>query len=115
MARDDSVFVAIGTEKDLIQRGIIRKEGGTRLLFGRGKMLVAGRNVRPDLFRVLSRNNDTTIPLPDPGKQYRIVSRQNLAYAEARNERDGKVSGAITITDAVAFWAPSRFLILVEQ
>lgn len=114
-AREDSVYVAIGTEQDLLQRGLIRKEGGTKLLFGRGKTLVASRNVRPEDFRVLSRANDLTIPLPNPGKEYRIVSRQNLAYAEARDEHDGKVKGAITITDAAAFWAPSKFLILVEQ
>src|SRR5690349_12990401 len=28
-AREDSVFVAIGSEKDLIKRGLIKKEGGT--------------------------------------------------------------------------------------
>ena len=36
-AHEDSVFVAIGTEKELTAKGVIRREGGTLLAFGRGK------------------------------------------------------------------------------
>ena len=57
-AREDSVFVAIGSEKDLIKRGLIKKEGGTKLMFGRGKTIVAARHLEPAQFQTISKLKD---------------------------------------------------------
>jgi hypothetical protein len=114
-AREDSVFVAIGSEKELIKRGIIKKEGGTKLMFGRGKTIVAARHLEPAQFQMISKTKDLTINLPDPNKAYRVVTRQDLAYAEPRDPKKGMVKGALKISDPAAFWGGSKYLILVEQ
>jgi hypothetical protein len=114
-AREDSVFVAIGSEKDLMKRGIIKKEGGTKLMFGRGKTIVAARHLEPAQFQTISKQNDLTINLPDPNKSYRIVTRQDMHYAEPQDPKKGMVKGALKISDPNAFWGGSKYLILVEQ
>ena len=54
-AHEDSVFVAIGTEKELTEKGVIRREGGTMLLFGRGKTIVPARTLELEDFQVMSK------------------------------------------------------------
>lgn len=114
-AREDSVFVAIGSEKELIKRGIIKKEGGTKLMFGRGKTIVAARHLEPAQFQMISKTKDLTINLPDPNKTYRVITRQDLHFAEPQDPRKGRVKGALKISDPAAFWGGSKYLILVEQ
>src|SRR4029453_19156662 len=80
-AREDSVFVAIGSEKELIKRGLLKKEGGTKLMFGRGKTIVAARHLEPAQFQTISKLKDLTISLPDPNKTYRVVTRQDMHFA----------------------------------
>ena len=114
-AREDSVFVAIGSEKDLIKRGVIKKEGGTKLMFGRGKTIVAARHLEPAQFQTISKLKDLTISLPDPNKTYRIVTRQDMHFAEPMDPKKGMVKGSLKISDPNAFWGGSKYLILVEQ
>jgi hypothetical protein len=114
-AREDSVFVAIGSEKDLMKRGLIKKEGGTKLMFGRGKTIVAARHLEPAQFQTISKLKDLTISFPDPNKTYRIVTRQDMHYAEPQDPKKGMVKGSLKISDPNAFWSGSKYLILVEQ
>ena len=114
-AREDSVFVAIGSEKELMKRGIIRKEGGTKLMFGRGKTLVAARHLEPSSFQTISKSRDLEINLPNPEKSYRVVTRQDLAFAEPVDPKKGEVRGSLKISDPNAFWGSSKYLILVER
>ena len=114
-AREDSVFVAIGSERELTEKGLVRREGGTLLMFGRGKTMVPARTLDPSQFTVLSKSRDRQIMLPRADKEYRIVSRQALEYTDLARPRDAIVKGTLTITDSEKFWAPSKFLILVEK
>ena len=114
-AREDSVFIAIGSEKDLMKRGLIKKEGGTKLMFGRGKTIVAARHLEPAQFQTISKNKDLTISLPDPNKTYRVVTRQDMHFAEPQDPKKGMVKGSLKISDPNAFWGGSKYLILVEQ
>ena len=114
-AREDSVFVAIGSEKDLMKRGLIKKEGGTKLMFGRGKTIVAARHLEPAQFQTISKLKDLTISLPDPNKTYRVVTRQDMHFAEPQDPKKGMVKGSLKISDPNAFWGGSKYLILVEQ
>jgi hypothetical protein len=114
-AQEDSVFVAIGTEKELTAKGVIRREGGTLLAFGRGKTIVPARAFEIEDFQVMSKSRDLTIELPQTDKEYRVVSRQNLEYTDSVNRNDTMVKGALHVTDPDKFWAPSKFLILVQR
>lgn len=106
-AREDSVFVVIGTEKELTEQGLVRREGGTLLMFGRGKTMVPGRDMDPAKFTLLSKARDLRIMLPSADREYRIVSRQNLQYTDLAKPQDAIVKGVLTITDPEKFWAPS--------
>jgi hypothetical protein len=114
-AREDSVFVAIGTEKELAAKGVIRREGGTFLAFGRGKTIVPARTFELEDFQVMSKSKDLTIALPKSDKEYRVVSRQNLEFTAAVNPKEPLVKGTLNVTDPEKFWAPSKFLILVQR
>ena len=114
-AEDDRVWVAIGTERELAAKGVVRREGGTLLMFGRGKTLVPGRAPDPAAFTPLSKTHDLIIAMPHADREYRVVSRQSLLYAEVAKPQDAIIRGELRITDPKAFWAPSKYLILVQD
>ena len=114
-AHEDSVFVAIGTEKELTEKGVIRREGGTLLAFGRGKTIVPARTLELEDFTFMSKSRDLSIQLPQADKEYRVVSRQNLEYTDSTNRKHTMVRGSLNVTDPEKFWAPSKFLILVQR
>lgn len=115
MAHEDSVFIAIGTEKELTAKGVIRREGGTLLAFGRGKTIVPARAFEKEDFQVISKSKDLSIQLPESDKEYRIVSRQNLEFTDSVNPKESMVKGTLHVTDPDKFWAPSKYLILVRR
>ena len=82
-AREDSVFVAIGTEKELTAKGVIRREGGTLLAFGRGKTIVPARTFELEDFQVMSKSRDADDRPAGGDREYRVVSRQNLEFTES--------------------------------
>ena len=116
-AREDSVFVAIGSEDELRSQGVVKKEGGSKILFGAGRTLVPQRDLKPGgPFTLLSKGRDLTIPMPKADKSYRIVTRHSLRHADPANyDKDGNIRGQLRITDAEAFWAQSKYLIIVER
>lgn len=111
-------YYVIGTKDELVERGIVTEEGGSRVLFifGKaGKTLVPARELNPADFTPIDLRHVTEIVLPDSTEQYRIASRQNLA-ALAEAPEDGKVRGAaLRIAQPSQFWLPSKFLILVRS
>lgn len=117
-ARANTVHYVIGTEDELLRKGVIVKEGGSRVLFvlwKRGETLQPARELDPSGFTKIDRRQVTEIPL-DPSAEYRIASRQDLTQV-APSPDDGKLRGvtALQITDSDRFWAPSKFLIIVRK
>lgn len=115
--RENEVYYVIGTRKELSDRGVITTEGGTRfLIFTRtGETLVPARVLDPQQFTRADRRTLTEIALPRADKDYRIVSRHDLAYAEADRMNDGRFRGALRITSPQQFWSGSKYLIIVEN
>jgi len=115
----NTAYYVIGTKDELIERGIVTEEGGSRVLFifGRaGKTIVPARQLDPADFTPIDIREITEITLPDSSREYRIASRQNLG-ALAEPPADGKIRGtnALRIAAPNQFWLPSRFLILVRS
>jgi len=111
------VYYVIGTKDELIERGIISKEGGARLLFifgKRGETLVPSRDLDPSDFTAIDRREVTEIPLPDPAASYKVVSRHDLAFLENTPDEDGMISGSVRIASPTEFWSASPFLIIVQ-
>lgn len=115
--RENTVYYVIGTRKELKDKGIITEEGGTRfLIFTRtGEVLKPGPNLDPAGFTMVDRRNLTEIKLPDPNKEYQLVTNQNIAYSNIPLDAKGRVKGSIQISSPERFWGQARYLILVER
>src|SRR4051812_43727561 len=81
------VYYVIGTEDELVKKGVVVREGGTNLLIKRiGRTLVPARELNREAFTPIDARETHAIVVPDSTKRYAIVSRQNLddAKIEAR-------------------------------
>lgn len=116
--RVNTVYYIVGTKDELLERGIIEEEGGSRVLFvfgKRGKTIVPRRDLDLTQFNTMDLATHTDIVLPDPEKQYRIVSRQDIAALATPPDEDGRFQGEIKIADPERFWATSKVLIIVQS
>ncbi len=109
-------YYVIGTEDDLLKKGVVVREGGANLLIAHpGRTLQPARELNQQVFTAIDTRRVSMIPLPDSSRSYQIVSRQSLDDAKVQN-RDGAVfRGPLAIADVDKFWAPSRYLIIVER
>ena len=109
----NTVFYIAGTEEELLKKGVVVKEGKKFLFFG-GKQLHPARSLDSSVFTAVDKTTMTTIALP-VDREYKMVSRQDLAYADTASVRDGKLRGQLHISQPDEFWSGSRYLILVEN
>jgi hypothetical protein len=110
-------YYVIGTKDELLERGIIQKEGGSRLLFvfgKRGETLVPSRDLDPADFTAIDRRQVMEIEIPNLEATYKVVSRHDLAFLENAPDDDGNLHGNLKIASPVEFWSASPFLIIVE-
>jgi hypothetical protein len=108
-------YYIVGTERELLDKGVIVRTGGANLLFKKvGRSLQPARQVKADLFTAVDQRGLTEIAVPKADRRYRIVSRQALGATDVSDARKGEFRGNLHITDAAQFWAPSRYLIIVE-
>ncbi len=113
-----TVYYVIGTKDELLERGVIEKEGGSRVLFifgKRGETLVPARELDPTEFTAIDMHAVTAIPLPDTTVAYTFASRHPIADVEATAIEDGEIRGdVIEITSPESFWKTSKYLIIVR-
>ena len=106
----ESVFVAIGSAKDLTRQGVIRKRGG---IIGIGSTITPSLPFKQALFKPLRMSADTVFELPKPSVTYRVITSQNAAGAGGPSLH--RLSGKLVINDPKSFWRDSRYLIIVER
>jgi uncharacterized coiled-coil protein SlyX len=115
---NNTVYYVIGTKQELLERGIVTEEGGSRVLFifGRaGKTLVPARQLEPTGFTAIDMRTTAEIPLPDANSEYRIASRQDLSYLATQPDDKGRIKAAsLKIAQPQQFWQGSRYLIIVR-
>ena len=107
------VYYAVGTKEELLKRGILVTEGSKFLVFG-SKTLQPARDLKPELFQRLDRRRDTVLTVPEPNKEYRIVTRQSASFLASTVMSNGKVKGDLHISSP-EFWDGGKFLILVRD
>jgi regulator of replication initiation timing len=109
-------YYVIGTEDELIKKGVVVKEGGANLLIKRvGRTLVPARQLPQEVFTAIDTREVHEISVPDSTRKYQIVSRQSLDDAKV-SVRDGSTfRGALEIPEADRFWATSKYLIIVQR
>jgi outer membrane murein-binding lipoprotein Lpp len=110
----NTVHYVIGRKDDLVQRGFAVEEGSKFLFFG-GKSLQPARSLDDTGFTTGDMRTLTVITLPDSTRKYKIISRQNLAGLATQPNNKGEFRGSIQIAAPDVFWAPSKYLIVVEQ
>lgn len=109
-------YYVIGTESELIQKGVVVKEGGTNLLIKRiGRTLVPARELPKDVFTSIDTRDVHTIDIPDTTRKYQIVSRQSLDDAKVAVRDGAYFRGPLEIPEAERFWSSSRYLIIVQR
>lgn len=109
-------YYVVGTEKELMDKGLIVKEGGANLLIARpGQTLQPARVLDAAAFTEVDQRETKMIPLPDSTRRYRVVSRQSLDDAEVEGRDGTTFKGSLKIAKPDEFWAPSRFLIIVRM
>ena len=109
-------FYVVGREDELVKRGVIVREGGANLLLVHpGRTLQIARSLPVDEFTTVDSRGLKEIQVPDSTRRYRIVSRQSLDAAEVQDRKRNTFRGNLHIADASKFWAPSKYLVLVEQ
>jgi cell division protein FtsB len=119
----NKVWYVVGTKEELLDMGVIREEGGSRVLFifgKRGKTIVPSREIDPTLFTAVDQRQVRVIPLDDPEQEpdatWTVVTPQNLAAVGSPLDDRGRVVGdALNIVDPQSFWANSRYLIVVRS
>lgn len=111
------VWWVAGTKDYLMKHSIVAEVGGTRFPF----IVKVGATLRPanlhpdtTLFQAFDMLDTRTVPLK-VGKQYEVISAQDLNGADRTNAKGRVFTGPITITDPQKFWAPSHYLILLER
>lgn len=109
----NTVYYAVGTEDELVERGILVKEGSKFLIFG-SKSLQPARQLQPEMFQRLDRRTDTVLTVPEPTREYKIITRQDAQYLASTVMNNGKVKGDLHVSSQ-RFWDGGRFLILVRD
>jgi hypothetical protein len=113
--RHYKAYYVIGTEEELMEKGLIVKEGGANLLVVRpGRTLQPARVLDPNAFTSIDQREMKEITVPDTAARYRLVSRQSLDAAEVGERNGTSFKGNLKIAEPDKFWGPSRFLILVR-
>lgn len=111
-----AAYYIIGTERELIDKGVIVKEGGANLLVAKvGRSLQPARALDVSLFTAIDRRAIRDIAVPDSSQRYAIVSRQDIEAAEVLERDKSTFRGNLRIADVERFWAPSPYLILVQR
>lgn len=109
-------YYVIGTEDELIKKGVVVKEGGANLLIKRvGRTLVPARALDKAAFTPIDTRQVHEIEVPDTTKKYQIVSRQSLDDVKVASREGTSFRGSLEIPDAEKFWSASRYLIIVQK
>jgi predicted nucleic acid-binding Zn-ribbon protein len=108
------VYYAIGTKNELLENGVVTKEGKKFLIFG-GTRLEPARKPNLEAFTLIDKTQTLSIPLPRGDKAYKIVSRQSPEFLSGEVNAKGEVRGVLEIASPEEFWSASRYLILVQK
>ncbi len=111
--QNNTAYYIAGARSELEHDGVLVEEGQRRFWLLGSRRVEPSRTLEPAAFTRIDITRDTTINLPDG--EYAIFSRQDPAFTQPFSVKNGKIVGGLTITNPRAFWARSKYLILVKQ
>lgn len=103
----NSAWYIIGEQKDLIEKGVISKEGG---VIGIGAVKTMGEDIDKSLFTQIDIRDKFIFDL-DAKKVKLISSHSSDTYIIRRND-ETKRYVSFEITQAEAFWESSKYLVI---
>jgi hypothetical protein len=109
---ENKAYYVIGTQKDLLAKGILAKTGG---FLGIGTTVTPARGLQAQDFTEIDRMRDSAITLPKADKKYAIVSHQDVKYLAMPPDKHNELTQAVKVASPEQFWASSKFLIVVEK
>ncbi len=109
----NTVYFVVGTKDELLEKGVVVEEGSKFLVFG-SKTLQPARELDAGVFQRLDRRVDTVLTVPEPTREYKIVTRQDPKFLSSTVTNKGKVKGDLHVATQ-EFWAAGKFLILVRD
>ena len=113
-AYKNRVYYAVGTKNELLEKGVVTREGSKFLIFG-GTRLEPARRPNLDAFTMIDKTQTLSISLPRSDKKYKIVSRQSPEFLSGDVTAKGEVKGVLEIVAPEEFWSASKYLILVQD
>jgi hypothetical protein len=114
--RHSKAYYVIGTKDELMKKGVIVQEGGANLLIAHpGRVLTPARKLDTEVFTAVDARDVREITVPDTSRKYTVVSRQSLDFADVAVRDKATFRGSLKIANVEQFWAPSRYLIIVER
>lgn len=111
--QDNTAYYIAGRREDLERNGVVVEEGRRQFWLVGNRRVEPARTLNAAAFTRIDITKDTSIALPDG--EYTIFSRQDPEYMQPFTVKDGKISGGLNITNPRAFWAASRYLILMKH
>ncbi len=108
----NKAYYVVGTEKDLIAKGVLIKTGG---FLGFGKTLAQATSLKEQDFTEIDRMRDSTISFPKADKSYMIVTRQDPQFLAVAPDKNHLLRTGLKVASPEQFWAASKFLIVVEK
>ncbi len=100
-------YYKYGSRKELIQKGIIAKDGG---VLGLGKTITVSAKLNPQNFTPLDIRETSEIPLGVTRKQRSVTTHPAQSYRVVEAANGGTF---LKITDPDKFWSVSRYLVVV--
>ena len=111
----NTVYYAIGTRDELIEKGVVTKEGSKFLIFG-GTRLEPARDINTSAFH-RHRQDPDAVDCSAPNRQEvqdRVPPESGLSRRHATEK--GEVQGGVVEIDSPEeFWSASKYLILVQN
>ena len=104
----NTVFIIYGTRDKLIEKNIIKKEGG---FVGIGKTYTLANNLNHEYFAKADKRKVSSIPLKCK-KAELITSHPENTYKFIGSE---KSIDSLSITNTVQFWKNSRYLVVMTE
>ncbi len=100
-----TVYMAVGTYKELKQKGIIDKEGG---ILNMGGVPVLSQDFHTEYFKEINMEDNTMIHIN--GKKISLITEHSTGSYEIVQPNDE--TAFLHITDPKEFWKASRYLVI---
>ncbi len=110
------VYYTIGTEDELLGRGLVQKVGGADLwvLGKHGETLTPAKELNVKKFNSFDITSQSEILFIKKCKRFAVVSAHNPKFLTPNYDEAKKIV-SLKITDTDKFWLPSQFLIIAVE